>query len=422
MTEDLLHFIWKFKLLRPVSLCTTVNLPLKIIHPGTHNTDAGPDFSNGRIVLGDTEWAGNIEIHKHSSQWELHNHHKDKAYNNVILHIVYEHDKEVFNSMGQPIPTMELKHFIEPGILYKYENLYKNKQEIPCGTLFSQCTDIVKEPWLERMLIERLERKTTLIKELFEFTGHNWDETFYLLLCRNFGFKVNAEPFLQLGRQMPLHTLLKHAGNLQQVEALLFGQSGLLEGEFTDLYTKQLQKEFAFLRHKYQLAPMQNKQWKFLRMRPGNFPTVRIAQMAAFIQNYQHTFSKITEARTVKEVKILFGVSASAFWKTHYTLNEESILQEKKLGDSSVENILINTVCPILFFYGKERKEESLCEKAIEWYRQLKPESNNITKKYEDLSFKSLHAAHSQSLIQLHDSYCSIKKCLQCGIGTYILK
>ncbi len=422
MTEELLHFIWKFKLLKPVSLYTTTKIPVKIVNTGEHNTHAGPDFSNGRIILGDTQWAGNIEIHRRSSEWNLHNHQWDNAYNNVILHVVYEHDKEVFNAKGQPIPTIELKDFIEADTIYKYDTLYMQKQEIPCGNQFSACPSIVKEPWLERMLVERLEGKTAFIKDLFAFTGHNWDESFYLLLCKNFGFKVNAEPFLQLGRQTPLHLLLKYADKPELLEALLLGQSGLLAGEFKEDYPKQLQKEFAFLQHKHQLLPMAKEQWKFLRMRPGNFPTVRIAQMAAFIKNYQHTFSKIIEAKTVKEVKTLFKITASPFWKNHYTLKEPSILQEKKIGDLSIENILINTVCPMLFFYGKERKEESLCEKAVDWYRQLKPESNNISKKYEALGFKPEHAAHSQALIQLHASYCSVKKCLQCGIGTHILK
>lgn len=422
MTEDLLHFIWKFKLLRPISLCTTDNLPLQIIRTGEHNTHAGPDFSNGRIKLGDTEWAGNVEIHRLSSEWDRHNHQWDKAYDTVILHVVHTHDKEVFNSKNQPVPCLELKNYLEPGLLEKYESLYKNRQEIPCGTAFSQCKDTVRGPWLERVLVERLETKTAFIKELFEFSQRNWDETFYLLLCRSFGFKVNAEPFLQLGRQTPLHTLLKYSGNPLQVEALLLGQSGLLEGEFKEEYPLELQKEYAFLKHKHGLQPVAGQSWKFLRMRPGNFPTIRIAQMAAFIGQYQHAFSKITEAEKIEDVKKLFTVKASPWWNTHYTLKEPSITQEKKLGDSSIESILVNTVCPILFFYGKERKEETLCEKALDWYSALKPESNQVTRLFEKLDFKPAHAAHSQALLQLNEGYCKKKKCLQCGIGTALLK
>jgi len=422
MTEDLLHFIWKFRLLRPISLCTTDHVPLQIIHPGEHNTHAGPDFSNGRIRLGDTEWAGNIEIHKRSSEWYQHNHQYDKAYNNVILHVVYEHDKAVFTSENSPLPCLELKDLIAPGILDKYKVLYKNRQEIPCGSQFSQCKDTVREPWLERMLVERLEGKTAAIKELFAFTRQNWDETFYLLLCRTFGFKVNADPFLQLGRILPLTLLLKYADKPLQLEALLFGQSGLLAGEFELDHPKQIKKEFAFLKHKYNLSPMDGQQWKFLRMRPGNFPSIRIAQMAVFIQQYQHTFSKVVEAKSPEEVKDLFRISASGWWRTHYTFKALSPAADKNLGESSIENILINAVCPILFFYGKARKEEKLCEKALDWFSLLKPESNQVTRLFEDLLFAPGHAGHSQALLQLHGNYCKGKKCLQCAIGTHILK
>jgi len=422
MTEDLLHFIWKFRLLKPVSLCTTANLPLEIIRTGEHNTHAGPDFSNGRIRIGSTEWAGNIEVHWRSSEWNLHNHQVDKVYDNVILHVVHEHDKEVFNSKGQPIPCLELRHYMEPGVLEKYEKLYRNKREIPCGGLFSQCPDVTREPWLERMLIERLAEKTSFLKEVHAFTKGNWDETFYLLLCKNFGFKVNAEPFLQLGKLIPLNLLVKHADNPIQVEALLFGGAGLLEGEFTDDYPQRLKKEFVFLAHKYALPSPLQSHWKFMRMRPANFPTIRIAQMAAFVQAYQGTFSRILEAKNPQEVKELFRLSASPWWQNHYTFKASSIKKEKELGNTSIENILINTVCPLLFFYGKEREEEDLCQKALDWYSRLKTESNQVTKLYEALSFEPRHAGHSQALLQLHANYCKTKKCLRCAIGTYLLQ
>ncbi len=231
MDEDLLHFIWKFKLIKPKNLFSIGETPLQIINCGEHNTHAGPDFTNARIKLGDTEWAGNIEIHKKSSDWFVHNHHTDSAYDNVILHVVYEYDKEIFNSKKQPIPCFELKEFIEEDLLQRYEHMYKNKQSIPCGKLFNQVPTIVKEPWLERMLIDRLEEKIQFIQELFEFTKHNWDETLYLLLCKNFGFKINSDAFLQLGKSVPLHTLLKHANSIEQTEALLYGQGGLLNKE-----------------------------------------------------------------------------------------------------------------------------------------------------------------------------------------------
>jgi hypothetical protein len=420
MTEDLLHFIWKYKLLKPINLYTTSKTELQIIKTGEHNTHAGPDFTNARIKIGDTEWAGTIEIHKKSSDWFLHNHHTDKAYDNVILHVVYEHDKEIQNSKQQPIPCLELKPFLMDGVLEKYENLYKNKQPIPCGTLFTDVPDIIKEPWLERMLVDRLEDKTNFVQELFTFTKNNWDETFYLLLFKNFGFHINSDAFLQIAKSIPLNTLLKHANSTQQVEALLFGQSGLLHKDLKDEYTQNLFKEYNYLKHKYQLIPIPHN-LKFLRLRPQNFPTIRLAQLANFILKYQHTFSKIVEATKIEDVKKLFTISVSDYWQTHYTLDELSVFEEKNFGKSSIENIIINTVCPLLFFYGKIKQDESLIEKAVKWYDELKPEKNNITKLFEELSFKPKHAGHSQALIQLNNNYCTNKKCLQCSIGVFIL-
>jgi hypothetical protein len=422
MNEDLLHFIWKFKLLKPKNLFSIGEMPISIVHRGEHNSHAGPDFANARIKLGDTEWAGNIEIHKRSSDWFVHNHHTDRAYDNVILHVVYEYNCEIYNSKKQLIPCLELKNFIEEDLLKRYEHLYKNKQIIPCGKQFADVPDIIREPWLERMLIERLEVKTQFIADIFNFTNRNWDETLYLLLCKNLGFKTNGDAFLQLGKAVPLNILLKHASFIEQTEALLFGQSGLLDNDHKDTYIRRLQAEYAHLKRKYQLPAPVPHNWKFLRMRPRNFPTVRIAQLAGFISTYQHTFSKIIEAASVKEVKKLFQTHTSPYWENHYVFDERSIPEEKKLGNSSIENILINTVCPLLFFYGKARMEESLCQKALEWLTGLKPESNHITKQFEEISFIPASAGQSQSLLQLHTNYCTGKKCLRCGIGTHLLK
>ena len=422
MTEDLLHFIWKLRLLKPVPLFTTAGFPLKIVHPGAHNTHAGPDFTNGRIVLGGTEWAGNIELHRRSSEWELHQHHHDKAYDNVILHVVYEHDREVFTSQKQLIPCLELKHYVEPHVPEQYLSLYKTRREIACGSGFAGCDGHVRSSWLERMLVERLERKCAFIKEVFGQSRQNWDETFYLLLCRNLGFRVNAEPFFQLARRTPLQLLLKHADKPLQLEALLFGQAGMLEEPYENDYPNKLKKEYAFLRHKYALSALPAHTWKMLRMRPANFPSLRIAQLAAFAARGRSAFSIITEAASAEEAKSLFRVSASPWWNKHYSLKVESPDSAKKIGEAAIENILVNTVCPLLFFYGRERNMERLCEKALDWYPSLKAESNHITRLYEQPGFKPLHAGQSQALIQLHDEYCSVKRCLHCGIGAQLIK
>lgn len=421
MTEDLLHFIWKYKLLNPVDFYTTSHVSLLIHKYGDHNRNAGPDFTDARIKLGDTEWAGTIEIHKKSSDWFLHHHHTDKAYDNVILHVVYEHDKEIYNSKNQIIPCFELKHFLSKDILERYESLYQNKQQIPCGILFSEVPEIIAEPWLERMLIGRLETKTDFIQELFLFTQKNWDETFYLLLFKNFGFHVNGDAFLQVGKSIPLNTLLKHAGSVLQIEALLYGQAGLLSETYSDNYAQHLLKEYNYLKHKYNLHPIPHK-LKFLRLRPKNFPTIRLAQLADFILKYQRTFSKISEANSTEDVKKLFSVSVSDYWKTHYTFSEQSIQEEKNLGNASIESIIINTVCPLLFFYGRLKQDEKMVEKALRLYYDLKPESNHIVKLYKDISYKPKHASHSQALLHLHGNYCRNKKCLECGMGVFLLR
>jgi hypothetical protein len=421
MTEDLLHFIWKYKLLKPGDFFTTSNTALQIHKYGDSNTHAGPDFMDARVKIGDTEWAGTIEIHKRSSDWFLHKHHTDRAYDNVILHVVYEHDKDVYNSKQQIIPCFELKSYLSDEVLDRYKNLYQNNQQIPCGSLFAEVPEIIREPWLERMLVDRLEVKTNFIQELFRYTKNNWDETFYLLLLRNFGFHVNNDAFLQLGKSVSLHTLLKHTNSLLQIEALLFGQGGLLHAKLKDNYAQILYKEYSYLRHKYNLTPIPHK-LKFLRLRPKNFPTIRLAQSANFILKYQGTFSKIAESESAEEVKKLFEVSVSDYWKAHYSFDEPSVFEEKNLGKSSIESILINTVCPLLFFYGKFNGNEQVSEKAVKWYYDLKPEKNNITRLFEHNAFKPLQAAHSQALLQLHHTYCVSKKCLQCSMGVFILR
>lgn len=420
MTENLLHFIWQYRLLKPIGYYTTSNHELEIIKCGEYNKDAGPDFTNARIKIDGTEWAGTIEIHKKSSDWFLHQHDSNKAYDNVILHVVYEHDREIYNSKKQLIPCLELKHILIDDVLSKYETLYQSKQQIPCGALFSEVAAITRESCLERMLVERLQAKTDFIKELYLFTKSNWEETFYLLLFKNFGFHTNSDAFLQIAKSIPLTILLKHANSPIQLEALLFGQSGLLNHSLKDEYAKVLLKEYEYLKRKYNLTTIPHH-LKFLRLRPQNFPTIRVAQLANFIYKYQHTFSKIVESNSVNEVKKLFILSVSDYWKTHYVFDEESLYSEKQLGNSSIENIIINTVCPLLFSYGKEKQEDSIIDKLIKWYDELEPERNRFIKLFEELKFKPKHAGHTQALLQLYANYCTTKKCLKCNIGVSIL-
>ncbi len=293
MKEEVLHYVWRTRRFDFQNLITTEGEAVEIIAPGTHNTHAGPDFFDARVRIGGTLWAGNVEMHLVASEWETHRHGEDRAYDNVVLHVVWEEDLPVLRSNGERIPCIELKKRIPAALIKTYRELLHNEHWIPCQHHFHRVPDITRQVWLDRLMVERLEAKTAFIAESLERTQQHWEETFYQILARNFGLKVNAEPFEALARSLPLNLLSKHKNNLLQLEALLFGQAGLLEGVFEDDYPQRLQKEYAFLQHKYSLQPIAGSSWKFLRMRPANFPSLRIAQFATLIHQSAHLFSKI---------------------------------------------------------------------------------------------------------------------------------
>ena len=305
MKEDLLHYVWRYQRFDFSDLKTTEGEPVQIQQIGEHNLHAGPDFTNARIKIGDTLWAGNVEMHLKSSDWLKHNHSADKAYKNVILHVVLNEDETIRRETGERIPCIELKKLIPNKLSKVYLKLLNNEQWIPCQHHFYKVKEMTKMLWLDRLLVERLERKTAYVEELLEKNKNNWEETFYQIIARNFGFKTNAEPFEQLARSLPLITLAKHKNNLMQIEALLFGQAGLLEKDFEDEYPNKLKKEYLFLQKKHSLNPVQNESWKFLRMRPASFPTIRIAQFAQLIFSSVHLFSKILVAKNVEELEHL---------------------------------------------------------------------------------------------------------------------
>ena len=421
MSEELLHFVWKFGLFENYLIKGIEIGGFQIINPGTHNKDAGPDFFNAKIKSGETIWIGNIEIHIKSSDWFRHGHHNDKAYNNVILQVVVEHDKEIQTESGRNIPVMEI--VLDKCIEIKYEEFKTNNKWIPCQNDILTVNDFKTKMWLGSVLIERLNEKSQYINKILELNKNSWEETFYQLLARNFGFKVNAEPFEWLAKSLQLKYLAKHQSSLLQIEALLFGQAGFLNArENDDLYYTNLKKEYEFLRGKFGLIPLEKHLWKFMRLRPPNFPTIRISQFAAIISKSKSLFSKIIESENLAEIKQLFEVKASENWDNRYTFEKISDKKEKILGTESINNILINTIIPLIFAYGLSTNNEMLKERAINFLEEMKPETNHIIKAWREIGIVSKAAFYSQALLQQKKNYCEKSKCLECGIGIEIIK
>ena len=421
MNEAFLHHIWKFSLYNSNGLATTDGERVEVIKAGQHNTDSGPDFFNAQVKIGETLWAGNVEIHLKSSEWNRHSHTADASYNNVVLHVVYEHDEEVFTQEHIRMVTLELKGRFDPALFRNYQNLIESSRWIPCESRISQVDDITISTWLERLLIERLENKTRSVLESLRQNKNNWEDAFYHLLARNFGFRTNSLPFELLARSLPLSYLRKHNDQPKQIEALLFGQSGLLEKKFRDDYANNLKTEYEFLRKKYGLSPMDGSQWKFLRLRPSNFPTIRIAQFAWMMNNSHGLFSKVLEAESVETLCSLFSASLSDYWNSHYTFDRPSPVHKKSLGEGAIHNIVVNTAVPSLFAYGTYWNDESIKNKALHFLEKLGPETNAIIDKWNALGLTSSNAGRTQALLQLKNDYCNLKKCLICSVGNKII-
>lgn len=422
MNEEFLHHIWKFRLFDQLDLKTTAGELVEIEKPGEHNFDAGPDFFNGKIKVGDTLWAGNIEVHINASDWKKHFHQNDKAYDNIILHVVNNADVQLYRASGEAIPTLEINDRIGKKLYQNYQNFKSSSDWIPCEKQIASVPELIINSTLDRLLLERLERKSKTITDRLALNNNNWEETFYQLLARNFGFKTNSEPFELLAKSLPSKMLAKHKNNLLQIEALLFGQAGLLDKHFEDKYPQTLQNEYIFLKQKFKLNSLDGHLWKFLRLRPVNFPSVRIAQFANLIFHSSHLFSKMIEAEKFEDLKILLNVNVSEYWETHYVLDRSSKKKMKHLGDEAINNILINTIIPFLFVYGKQKAEEKYVDRALDFLEHIDGESNSIISKWESLKLPIKTSYSTQALLQLKNEYCSHKKCLSCSIGNYLLK
>jgi len=417
--EEILHYVWKFRLFQK-ELRTTDGQPIEVIDVGLPNTNEGPDFFNAKIKIGDKLWAGNIEIHKRSDDWVKHNHHKNKSYNSVILHVVEKTNCEVFNESGQSVLQCEI--VCPQKITENYDYLIHSNTDIPCSNFIGSMPALHLTSWMNSLLVERMERKSGHIQDLLAKFNNSWEDVFYVLLSRNFGFGLNSDSFERLALSLPLKYIQKQGDNLIQIEALLLGQAGMLDNEgLKDDYYTLLRKEYEFLRNKYELNPLESYVFKSMRTRPTAFPQIRIAQLAALLHTSHGLFSKIIACDDLGRIRLMFHVNASEYWQTHYTFGITSERKSKYLGDASLDIILINTVAPLLFIYGKMTDSEIHCDRAFNFLEILKPEQNSITKRFSKLKIPLNNAADSQAIIQLKREYCEPRKCLFCRIGHQLL-
>jgi hypothetical protein len=424
MKEEFLHYLWKYGLYSADSLFDTEGNKISVIHPGEYNRDSGPDFFNARVCIDGTEWAGNVEIHTKSSHFDLHGHNTDHAFDNVILHIVAENDRKVFNSRGEELLTVEIVY--DPFYFEKYQELVNNPAVIACQNDISRLDSFYLRHWLHSLLIERLQKKSDAVMKIFSETGNDWDETFYRMLTRYFGFRVNTEPFEMLASALPFKIIRKHADNRFQIEALLFGTAGMLdEGLFreavSDNYYLDLIKEYKILSSKYSLRPIHGWLWKFSRLRPVNFPTVRISQLASMISVAGGLFSKTLEAADVGQLKELFEVSASEYWEDHYIFGRKSIRIAKNTGRQATDIFLVNAVIPIIFVYGRFKENQGVRERALEFLEGIQPEENSIISNWEISGIEAGSAFYTQALLQLTEEYCRKRRCLECRIGCKLI-
>ncbi len=420
--EEFLHFIWQFRLYGTQKLYTINNELVEVIRQGTWNKNAGPDFLHAKLIIDKTIWIGNIEIHISSSDWLMHQHQQDTAYDNVILHVVYINDKPIYRSDGTLIPVLILKDRFPDKFLNHYNQLMHSTNHFPCEKQIGAVDSFHINSFLTRIAIERLAKKSEEVHDKLHELKGDWDETFYHFMAKNFGLPLNSVPMEMLARSLTQQILAKHKNNSFQIEALLFGQAGFLEQKFIDDYPKQLKEEYQFLKHKYKLKPVSVSIWKFMRMRPQNFPTRRLAQFAALIINSNHLFSKVVTLKDFKVITELFDrLPVNAYWKTHYHFNKVVENVGVQLGKDTIHNILINTISLFLFAYGKYIDQQMLIDRAIALLENLPVERNAILRQYANAGVKVNSAFQSQALLQLKKIYCNEKKCLNCGIGIKIL-
>ncbi len=421
MQEEFLHYVWQHKKFAVSELFTTHKETLTVLSVGLPNANSGPDFFNSQIKIGNQLWAGNVEIHIKSSDWFVHHHEMDNAYDSVILHVVYEHDTEIFRKDNTVIPTLELKNYIGIELLGQYQKLLSNKHKwINCENDLASVSEFTIQNWLERLYIERLERKSEAVETLLNVSKNDWEAVLFKMLAKNFGLKVNGDAFFNIANSIDFSIIRKSQSKIELLEALLFGQAGWLDDEVQEPYYLNLVKDYSFLKQKFGLSNMQVVQPQFFRLRPPNFPTIRLSQLAMLYHLHQNLFSKIIEANTTDALYNLFEVSTSNFWKTHFTFTKSSKASTKKLTKSFIDLIIINTILPIKFSYVKHQGRYNH-DIVLEIACQISNEQNSIIEKFNSIRPMATTCMQSQALIQLKTNYCDKNKCLQCAIGNALI-
>lgn len=420
--EDLLQFIWASRLFEHHALRTTDGRSVEVLKPGRIQRNSGPDLLDALVRIDGQVWAGTVEVHLRSSEWNAHGHQFDPAYENVVLHVVYEHDAEVRTLQGNTLPTVELLPRISSESIALHYNLMRDQGFVPCANKLGRVDKDHLSPWLERVLVERLERKTAEVERLYQGLHGDAAETLYHMLARAFGLKVNAEPFRMLAHALPLRTVLKYRDDALRTEALLFGQAGLLQVDFVDEYPRALQQEHAVLARLHHLRPAPVAAWKFGRMRPVNFPTIRIAQLAQVLILCEGGVPEMLQVARVEDLHRLLDVSASPYWNTHYAFDSPSATKPKRLGRVGADHIIINAVVPTLFALGRLRGDQRMAERAMDLLEQLPPERNTVLDGWAALGLVSDSAARGQALLELKNMYCSARRCLSCGVGNQLLR
>ncbi|MFY7670117.1 DUF2851 family protein [Tenacibaculum sp. MEBiC06402] len=422
MKEKFLHYLWRYKLLLHSKLITSHNERISVINSGVYNMNSGPDFLNAKIEIDGQLWVGNIEIHVKASDWYLHHHENDTNYDAVILHVVWENDADIYMKNNQPIPTLELKNRVDPEILNNYRELYANNLNwIACENQIGEIDSFLIENWLERLYFERLENKATIILSLLKETNNDYEAVLFQMLAKNFGLKVNGEAFLKLSKSFGFKILRKVRQDKVSLAALMFGQAGFLNEDEENSYFKKLSKEFEYMKHKYELKPISKNHFQFFRMRPNNFPTVRIAQLIALYSKHQNLFAELIRETEIDRIYDVFDITLDSFWKSHYTFRKESKKSSKKLSKSFVDLLVMNTIIPLKFVYLKEKGNLNPDE-LLEIMKSLKPERNSIISKFEKMNITSENSFKTQALLELKNNYCNLKRCLDCAIGSDLLK
>jgi hypothetical protein len=423
MEELLLHFIWHQKLFDLDSLCTTEQESVEVVYPGIPNADQGPDFLHARVKIGEQLWAGHVEIHVRSSAWYLHAHETDPHYNNVILHVVWNEDRPVTTVNGFRLPCIELEQRVDRSLLQRYHHLMNNQEWIPCAASLGQVNNIIRISWLDRMMAERMEAKTTFVFQLLERCGHHWEQVFFILLARQLGAPVNSHAMEEVCLRIPWAIIRKHGNRIDQIEALLFGTAGMLDKGTRDPYVIKLKQEYEFLKKKYQLISILGVHWKFMRMRPMHFPTIRLAQLAVIISRFIHLVDMLEEkASSVTWTKRFMVSPEPVFWNTHYHFTAISPISIKQIGMQTAGAIVINVVAPVMFLYGKLQGKPVLKDAALELLQQLPAEKNSVINQWRKLHWQADNAGQTQALLHLKKNYCDQRRCMHCAIGLKVLQ